>query len=65
LPDADAFNMIKPLSVLVLFLLFISTAIAQEEKFESIIALNQKNPTAALAQLKKYTPNLSMTMMSF
>ncbi|NII83790.1 tetratricopeptide repeat protein [Pedobacter sp. SG908] len=45
--------MTKPFSVLILFLLFISNAIAQEEKFESIIALNQKDPTAALAQLKK------------
>ena len=45
--------MIKPLIVIVLFLLFISNANAGEDRFESIIALNQKDPTLALARLKK------------
>lgn len=45
--------MIKHITLLIFFLLFISNANAGDDRFESIMALNQKDPTVALAQLKK------------
>jgi tetratricopeptide (TPR) repeat protein len=46
-------DMIKYLILLLIPLSFISVTKAQDEKFESIISINQKNPTQALVELKK------------
>jgi tetratricopeptide (TPR) repeat protein len=46
-------NMIKHLIFLLILLNFTSSIHAQEEKFGSIISINQKNPTQALVELKK------------
>lgn len=53
MPDAIAFKMNKLISLLLFSLFFIPDVNAREDRFESIIVQDQKDPTTALAQLKR------------